>query len=87
MLPLTNCSFNKNGDRYVKIYIDLLLEVMTERVKYGTQNLEICCIHWRAIKMQSIQWLLMFHLGKILIIHRDKIVTGSFDTTAKLWDT
>lgn len=37
--------------------------------------------------MQSIQWLLMFHLGIYIFIFSDKIATGSFDKTAKLWDT
>jgi hypothetical protein len=41
VLPLTNCAFNKSGDRYdcsiVAHYTDLLLEAMIEHAKYGIQ--------------------------------------------------
>lgn len=41
--------------------------------------------------MWFIQWHLIIHTGKRLLIritlfYRDKIVTGSFDRTAKIWD-
>ena len=32
-------------------------------------------------------WLLMFLLGNFICSCSDKIATGSFDKTAKLWDT
>jgi WD40 repeat protein len=37
--------------------------------------------------MLYIQWLLMFLLGKGLNVRRDRVATGSFDKTAKIWDT
>ena len=37
--------------------------------------------------MQYIPWLLMFHMGIIFCYASDKVATGSFDKTAKLWDT
>lgn len=37
--------------------------------------------------MQCILWLSMFHSGNTSFISRDRIATGSFDKTAKLWDT
>lgn len=38
--------------------------------------------------MLSTQWHLIIPMGKLflLIFIRDKIVTGSFDRTAKIWD-
>jgi hypothetical protein len=36
MLPLTNCAFNKNGDKYFRsLFLDLSQEVMIVHVKYG----------------------------------------------------
>lgn len=37
--------------------------------------------------MQYMPWHSTCLLGKYLHNHRDKIATGSFDKTAKLWDT
>ena len=38
--------------------------------------------------MSFIQWLLIIHMGikSSIKLLRDKIVTGSFDRTAKIWD-
>ena len=58
VLPLTNCSFNKNGDKYLIKNIGLLQAATIEPVKYGIHNLEIFYINYKAIKMQFIHWLL-----------------------------
>lgn len=71
----------------IKMGISLSLGAMIVLVKFGILILEICYIHSKVIKMQSILWLLMFLMGKKSFIFRDRIATGSFDKTAKLWDT
>ena len=37
--------------------------------------------------MLYIRWHSMFHTGNLVSISSDRIATGSFDKTAKLWDT
>jgi WD40 repeat protein len=71
----------------IKMGISLSLGAMIVLVKFGILILEICYIHSKVIKMQSILWLLMCLMGKKSFISRDRIATGSFDKTAKLWDT
>jgi len=44
-LPLTNCSFNKNGDKYDSNYLGLSQVVMIELAKFGIHKLEIFYIH------------------------------------------
>jgi len=48
--------------------ISLLQEAMIEHAKFGKQKLEIFFIHSMAIKMQFIQWHLMFLMGIIELI-------------------
>lgn len=60
---------------------------MIEHVKYGIPKQAMNFLVLRVIKMLSIVWLSIIPLG----IHQstltsDRIVTGSFDKTAKLWD-
>jgi hypothetical protein len=52
----------------IKMEIDLLPEAMIVPVKYGKLKLEIFCIHYKGIKMQYIQWHLMYLLGISLFI-------------------
>jgi WD40 repeat protein len=71
----------------IKMEIDLLQVVMIELVKYGKLKLGIYYIRFKDIKMLYILWRLMYHLGiKLLLFFRDRVATGSFDRTAKLWD-
>lgn len=71
----------------IRMGINLLLVAMIELVKFGILRLVTFSILYKDIKMQSILWLLMFLSGNSSIISRDRIATGSFDKTAKLWDT
>lgn len=48
----------------IKMGISLSLAAMIVLVKFGILILEICYIHSKVIKMQSILWLLMFLSGK-----------------------
>jgi hypothetical protein len=60
---------------------------MIEHVKFGKHKQENFYTHYKVIKTQYIRWLLIFHTGKFIYLFRDKVATGSFDKTAKLWDT
>lgn len=60
---------------------------MIVHVKFGKHKQENFYIHYKVIKTQYILWLLIFHTGKYINLFRDKVATGSFDKTAKLWDT
>ena len=48
----------------IKMGISLSLVAMIVLVKFGILILEICYIHSKVIKMQSILWLLMCLMGK-----------------------
>jgi len=40
-LPLTNCAFNKSGDKYIDyLKLDLLLEAMIKLAEFGIPNQE-----------------------------------------------
>lgn len=67
--------------------VGLSQEATTEPVKSGTLNPENYSILWKDTKMQSTPWHLTFLTGKITFNASDKVATGSFDKTAKLWDT
>lgn len=67
--------------------ISSLQVAMIVPVKYGRLKQAIYFILSKVIKMQCILWLSMFHSGNTSFISRDRIATGSFDKTAKLWDT
>jgi len=60
---------------------------MIELVKFGKHKLENYFILLKVIKMLFIPWLSIFHTGIYYFNFRDKVATGSFDKTAKLWDT
>lgn len=61
---------------------------MIELVRFGTLKLELSSILSKDIKMQFMPWLLMSLSGIYSFkSSRDKIITGCFDTTAKLWET
>lgn len=60
---------------------------MIVHVKYGKHKLEIYYILYKDTKMLYILWHLISHLGTHNYIYSDRIATGSFDKTAKLWDT
>ena len=59
---------------------------MIELAKSGRLKQENSFILYKDTKMQFIQWRLTFHTGTYLVIRSDKVATGSFDKTAKLWD-
>lgn len=71
----------------IKTGINLLRAAMIEPAKFGIHNQAICFILWRDIKMLSTPWPSMSLLGIYSVLCRDRIATGSFDKTAKLWDT
>ena len=60
---------------------------MTELVKFGTPSQESFSIPWKGTKMQFTPWRLTFLTGTVSFNASDKVATGSFDKTAKLWDT
>jgi len=64
VLPLTNCSFNKNGDKYPILYTDSSRAATIELAKYGTQRQEILYINWKGIKMLFTHLPLMYPSGK-----------------------
>ena len=60
---------------------------MTVHAKYGIPLLVMSFLVLKDIKMLYIVSLLIILLGIYLKFRvRDRIVTGSFDKTAKLWD-
>lgn len=60
---------------------------MTEPAKSGKLKLVNFFTPSKDIKMLSTPWLLTFLTGIYSLLFRDKVATGSFDKTAKLWDT
>lgn len=66
---------------------DLSLGVMIELVKCGIHLQGRKFKVWRDIRMLSIALHLIILLGIwVYKYNRDRIVTGSFDKTAKIWD-
>ena len=60
---------------------------MIEHVKFGTHLLERKSCHWKDIRMWYIVLDLIIHLGNLFHTNiSDRVVTGSFDKTAKIWD-
>lgn len=61
---------------------------MIVHVKYGKHKLAIYYILYKDIKMLYILWHLIYLMGTYIIYYKysDRIATGSFDKTAKLWD-
>jgi WD40 repeat protein len=67
--------------------IGLLLVAMIELARFGTPKVGISSIPWKDIKMPCIPWPSTFLMGTESEMCRDRVATGSFDKTAKLWDT
>ena len=71
-MPLTNCAFNKNGDRFITGSYDFTCKVWET---YKGKELLTLKGHKKAL------YCLAFNNP-----FGDKIATGSFDKTAKIWD-
>lgn len=72
LLPLTNCAFNKSGDRFITGSYDRTCKV------WDTQNgTELLSLE----EHKNVVYTMAFNnpFGNL-------IVTGSFDKTAKIWD-
>ena len=59
---------------------------MIEPVKFGKLRPVNFFIRFKDIKMRFILWRLIFLMGTLYFLSSDKVATGSFDKTAKLWD-
>merc|ERR1712164_8115 len=72
ILPLTNCAFNKSGDRFITGSYDRTCKVWNTLTGEELLTLE---------GHKNVVYAIAFNNP-----YGDKIVTGSFDKTAKLWD-
>jgi dynein assembly factor with WDR repeat domains 1 len=72
VLPLTNCAFNKSGDRFITGSYDQTCKVWNTFTGEQLQSLE---------GHTSVVYALAFNNP-----YGDTVVTGSFDKTAKLWN-
>lgn len=72
LLPLTNCAFNKSGDRFITGSYDRTCKVWDTNT--GTEMLSL-------EEHKNVVYTMAFNNP-----YGDKIVTGSFDRTAKIWD-
>lgn len=72
ILPLTNCAFNKSGDRFITGSYDRTCKVWDTGTGSELHTLE---------GHKNVVYAIAFNNP-----YGDKIVTGSFDKTAKLWD-
>jgi dynein assembly factor with WDR repeat domains 1 len=73
ILPLTNCAFNKSGDKFITGSYDRTCKVWdTER---GTELLTL-------EGHKNVVYAIAFNNP-----YGDKIITGSFDKTCKVWST
>ena len=72
LLPLTNCAFNKSGDRFITGSYDRTCKVWD--TQSGTELLSL-------EEHKNVVYTMAFNnpFGNL-------IVTGSFDKTAKIWD-
>lgn len=59
---------------------------MIEPVKFGKLRPVSFYTRFKDIKMRFILWRLIFLMGMLYFLSSDKVATGSFDKTAKLWD-
>ena len=71
-LPLTNCAFNKNGDKFITGSYDQTCII------WDTKSGEL--LH-KLVGHKNVVYTFSFNLP-----YTDKVATGSFDQTAKLWD-
>ena len=70
---MTNCCFNKNGDKFITGSYDRTCQIWDTETGNLLHKLEG---HKNAVYAMAFN-----------VPYGDKILTGSFDTTAKLWDT
>merc|ERR1711988_411569 len=73
ILPLTNCAFNKSGDRFITGSYDRTCKVWNTLTGEELLTLE---------GHKNVVYAIAFNNP-----YGDKIVTGSFDKTAKLWNS
>ena len=71
-MPLTNCAFNKNGDKFITGSYDRNCKVWDTISGEELVTLE---------GHKNVVYTMAFNVP-----YGDKVVTGSFDRTAKLWD-
>ena len=73
LLPLTNCAFNKNGDRFITGSYDRTCKVWDTNL-----GEEICTLEGH----KNVVYTIAFNNP-----YGNRVATGSFDKTAKIWDT
>lgn len=73
VLPLTNCAFNKSGDRFITGSYDQTCKVWRTDTAEEVATLE---------GHMGVVYALAFNNP-----FGDRILTGSFDKTAKIWDS
>jgi dynein assembly factor with WDR repeat domains 1 len=73
ILPLTNCAFNKSGDRFITGSYDRTCKVWNTLTGEELLTLE---------GHKNVVYAIAFNNP-----FGDKVVTGSFDKTAKIWDS
>ena len=72
ILPLTNCAFNKSGDRFITGSYDRTCKIWDTNTGDELQSLE---------GHKNVVYAIAFNNP-----FGDEVVTGSFDKTARLWD-
>lgn len=72
VLPLTNCAFNKSGDRFITGSYDRSCKVWDTSTGEELHVLE---------GHRNVVYAIAFNNP-----YGDKVITGSFDKTCKLWD-
>jgi dynein assembly factor with WDR repeat domains 1 len=75
LLPLTNCAFNKNGDRFITGSYDRTCKI------WDTAAGEECFTLEGVKGHKNVVYTIAFNNP-----FGDKVATGSFDRTAKIWD-
>lgn len=73
ILPLTNCAFNKSGDRFITGSYDRTCKVWDTNSGDEQLTLE---------GHRNVVYAIAFNNP-----YGDKIITGSFDKTCRLWDS
>jgi dynein assembly factor with WDR repeat domains 1 len=82
LMPLANCAFNKAGDRIVTGSYDRTLKV------WNTSGDLLLTLQGHLNVVFSLTFNFPFGYSFVLMmISSDKILSGSFDKTAKLWDS
>lgn len=72
LLPLTNCAFNKSGDKFITGSYDRTCKVWDTNTGQELLSLD---------EHNNVVYCMAFNNP-----FGDKIVTGSFDKKAKIWD-